>query len=261
MIGYKVAKVGKVRVVITLDIPDDAITNVDRTSVVVKDTAKYRTNKAEVLKIEDEDGKEYTEAITGFYHLESLTYRLNELVEVSDYDMDLEKVCSTGIHFFLTKCVAELYTPYSIENGLFQSWYDNGQKEEEYTLVNGERDGLYQSWYSNGQKFTECTYVNGWIDGLYQRWHENGDKRVECTYVNEKLEGLYQSWYENGEKWEECTYVDGELEGLYRSWHENGQKWQECTYVSGVYNGLYQAWYENGYKHQEYTYVNGKVTS
>jgi antitoxin component YwqK of YwqJK toxin-antitoxin module len=209
MIGYKAAIAGETRVVITLDIPEDAITNVARTSVVVKETAKYRTNKAKVLKIEDKDGKEYTEARTGFYDLESLTYRLNELVEVSDYDMDLEKVCSRGIHFFLTRGVAELYTREWVQNGLYQSWYDNGQIQEESTFVNGQIEGLYQRWYENGEKWQECTYVNGKLEGSYQTWYENGQKKQECTYVNGALNGLYQRWNSNGYKHQEYTYVNG----------------------------------------------------
>ena len=209
MIGYKAAKVGETRVLITLDIPDDAITNVARTSVVVKDTAKYRTNKANVLKIEDEDGKEYTEAVTVFYRENSLTYKLNELVEVSNYDMNLEEVCSSGIHFFLTKRVAELYSRDSIQNGLYQSWYKNGEKWVECTYVNGKREGLFQEWRRNGQKLEEFTLVNGLAEGLYQSWHQNGEKWVECTFVNGRFEGVYQCWYSNGQKYSESTYVNG----------------------------------------------------
>jgi antitoxin component YwqK of YwqJK toxin-antitoxin module len=237
MIGYKVAKVGETRVLITLDIPEDAITNVARTSAVVKGTAKYRTNKAKVVKIEDDDGKEYTEAATGFYVGKSLTYKLNELVEVPEYDMDLEKVCSTGIHFFQTKCVAELYARGSIQNGLYQAWHDNGQIQE------------------------ESTFVNGRVEGLYQRWYENGQKRLEYTVVNGKLEGLYQTWHENGQKREEAMYVDGVKDGLYQSWHENGEKHEECRLVNGMRDGLYQTWYANGEKGVEYTYVNGNIVS
>jgi antitoxin component YwqK of YwqJK toxin-antitoxin module len=233
MIGYKAAIVGETRVLITLDIPDDAITNVARTSAVVKDTAKYRTNKAKVLKIEDDDGKEYTEAVTGFYEYKILTYKLNELVEVPEYDMDLEEVCSTGIHFFRTKRVAELYDRDWIENGLYQSWHDNGQKKAERTHVNGKLEGLHQRWYANGQKWEECTCVNGLIDGLYQRWYDNGQIQEECTYVDEKKEGLYQTWYSNGQKSEECTYVNGQRDGLYQTWYANGEKKEECRYVNG----------------------------
>jgi antitoxin component YwqK of YwqJK toxin-antitoxin module len=233
MIGYKAAKVGETRVVITLDIPDDAITNVARTSVLVKDTAKYRTNKAKVLKIEDDDGKEYTEAVTGFFIVKSLTYKLNDLVKVSDYDMDVEQVCSSGIHFFRTKRIAELYGRNSIENGLFQRWHDNGEKDEECTFRNGKKDGLYQRWYENGRKWVECTYRNRKLEGLYQRWYENRQKWEECRLVNGMKDGLYQSWHENGQKWEEAMYVDGVKDGLYQRWYENGETWEDCTYVDG----------------------------
>ena len=161
MIGYKIAKAGETRVVITLEIPDDAVTNMSRKSIVNVDTAKYRTNKAKVLKIEDENGKEYDSAKSFSYDKKSLNYVSNKTIVVDDYDMNLDEVCSSRIHFFLTRRCAELYGLKKIQNGLYQSWYENGQKYMECTYLNGERHGLFQCWHKNGNKWDECMYENG----------------------------------------------------------------------------------------------------
>ena len=215
MIGYKVAQTtDEKRVIITLDIPNDACTNMNRTNIVNKDTATYRTNKATVRSIEDENGNIYETATSCIYTDNQLTYNIGETLVVEDYDTNVENVCSTGIHYFLNRRVAELYGLDTIKNGLYQKWHENGQKFEECTVVNGKCQGLYQQWHENGQKWVEYTYVNGKCQGLYQSWHENGQKRVEYTFVNGNFEGLYQKWDDNGKKLVEHTYVNGKRQRL-----------------------------------------------
>ena len=151
MIGYKIAKNGERRVVVTLEIPSDAPTNMNRSSVVVKDTAKYRANKAKVLKIEDNEGNCYPSATSFNYDKKSLDYKVGEVVEEPSYDKDPEKVYAEGIHYFLNKRVAELFALDEVTNGLFESWHANGRKLEECSYVDGKRNGLYQAWHENGQ--------------------------------------------------------------------------------------------------------------
>ena len=233
-IGYKFARADGVRVIVTLEIPEDAITNINRNNVAVKEYAKHRCNKAKVLKIEDEDGKEYSSARSYCYFKKSLEYILNDTIVVDDYDMDLDEVCASGIHFFLTRRRAELFGVGSIQNGLYTSWYDNGNKNEEYTYVNGQRHGLCQAWYEYGQKYEDCTYVNGLLQGLCQKWYDNGKKYLECTYVDGQRNGLYQWWHDNGQKCVESIYLNNQLHGLYQRWGYKGDKIEECMYENGV---------------------------
>jgi len=60
-------------------------------------------------------------------------------------------------------------------------WYENGQKEEEVTYKDGERDGLRTAWYENGQKEWERTYKDGEIVGVWISWNEKGQKEWEGT--------------------------------------------------------------------------------
>ncbi len=128
MLAYKSA-IHYIRtpVVITLEIPDDAITTMNRSGIVNRQTAKYRTNKAKVLKIEDDAGTEYANATSAFYETKKLTYIPGETIVCDDFDMDLEKVCSTGIHFFLDFTVAKHYKRTAIQNGILTAWYDSDQ--------------------------------------------------------------------------------------------------------------------------------------
>jgi len=210
MIGYKIAEVylndkDSRRVLVTLEISDDATTNLHRKDIIDATKAKYRCNKAKVLKIEDTEGKEYPEATTHCYKDKKLKYVIGEEVEEKNYNLDNEVVCGEGIHFFLDKEVALLYN------------------------LNNVKEGLYQSWWKNGQIETECHYRNGKLEGTYKAWFENGHLQKECTYLDGKLDGLYKAWYKNGQKWLECTFRDDKMDGLYKQW-DTGQKWVECTF-------------------------------
>jgi antitoxin component YwqK of YwqJK toxin-antitoxin module len=186
MLAYKAAKNGETRVLITLEIPDDALTNMNRSSVVIKETAKYRANKANVLKIEDADGNLYETAESGFYEKKKILYKVGETVECPDYDMDAEKVCSKGIHFLLNREVAEQYELHYIPSGVRILYHENGVKQSECTFVNGLTTGLYQTWYPSGQQEVKCMVIKGVNHGLYQRWLPSGQIEKEILFENGK---------------------------------------------------------------------------
>ncbi len=173
MIGYKVARNDNDRVIVTLEIPDDALTDMNRRSIIVKETAQYRANKVKVLKIEDSDGKEYTEAESMFYPYACLKYTVGETAVDNYFCRDIEKR-EEGIYFFLSREVAERYGLGTVENGIHKMWHPNGVLEEEFECVNGKHHGKYTSYHDNGVKNIECVYENGALAGVFRRWHENG---------------------------------------------------------------------------------------
>jgi antitoxin component YwqK of YwqJK toxin-antitoxin module len=248
MLGYKVAKSLDKRVVITLEIPEDAITNMKRSNIVKAETAKYRTMKAKVIKIEDSDGKTYNEAVSFNYSKNTLTYKLDEELVCHDFDMNLEDVCSKGIHFFLSKSLAETYGLDSIENGVLISYWQNGVKTNEENFVNGVKHGMILSWYHNEVKKSEAFYVNGIIEGTYTLWYENGFKQKELTQTNGKRQGLYTYWYDNGNKLEELTFVNDKQQGIVHGWYKNGKKRFEISMLDDKKHGESHYWDEDGNK-------------
>jgi|TARA_B110000438_G_scaffold268040_1_gene283336 antitoxin component YwqK of YwqJK toxin-antitoxin module len=62
-------------------------------------------------------------------------------------------------------------TPYT---GKVISLYENGQKEHETNIKNGEVDGLSVYWYENGQKKHEANYKDG--EKISENhWNEEGE--------------------------------------------------------------------------------------
>lgn len=249
MIGYKAAKTkdGK-RVVITLEIPDDATTNNKRSDIIDVNYAKLRTDKAYIVKIEDSDGNTYHHAISAHYEHETLEYNVDTYVFVDNYDMNMNNVCSTGIHFFLTKRLAEQFELSGIDNGLYETYYENGQKEITCTFLDKKIIGKFELWYKNGQKNLECTFINETTSNIFEPFHTEyyqNTRSFGINYLYGKKDGIFKHWYENGKLHEYITYVDGKRNGLYKLYYKNGNKNKEVTYVNGEPNGLYMSWHPN----------------
>lgn len=96
-IGYKKANNKIVELLITEDSKRSSATS-----------RKCRCSKAKVLSITNiENTKEYDEVASDFNY--SFVYRVDEIVEVEDFDENRWEECSTGIHFFMTRDEAVNY--------------------------------------------------------------------------------------------------------------------------------------------------------
>ena len=77
-------------------------------------------------------------------------------------------------------------------------FYDNGQlKFVKNKNEDGEIDGLYISWYGNGQKDFERTYKDGYHHGFWIRWYPNGQKQKEATWKDGNMISI-KVWNEDG---------------------------------------------------------------
>jgi len=132
-----------------------------------------------------------------------------------------------------------------ILNGLYESWYDNGELELEANYKNGELNGLYELWWSNGQLYRNYNYKNGGLNGIQIEYYPNGKLELEANYKNGEADGLYQEWYDDGQQIIKCWYKDGKLEGLYQEWYNDGQLREESIYENGNIK-LYQIWNPDG---------------
>src|SRR5271163_3220743 len=105
IIGYKRAK----NYIIKLEIPIKKNTNnLDRPDVRNKLCAKMRAKEARVLSIQHIVTGHSKSRIPSDWD-KTFIYKLGETVTVPDYDPDPEAVCTSGIHFFLSKEAAICY--------------------------------------------------------------------------------------------------------------------------------------------------------
>lgn len=82
--------------IVKLQIPEDAL----RSSATSR---KCRCSKAKVLEITDENGEKWEGNSVFSKYDPGFEYAVGKIVEVPDFDTDRWRVCSTGIHFFLTR--------------------------------------------------------------------------------------------------------------------------------------------------------------
>jgi antitoxin component YwqK of YwqJK toxin-antitoxin module len=74
-----------------------------------------------------------------------------------------------------------------VQEGVWTTWYENGQRSAIDHFRDGLQDGLHISWYANGQKAIEGNYRAGKREGVWTRWDPSGLTRKQQTYRDDKV--------------------------------------------------------------------------
>lgn len=122
----------------------------------------------------------------------------------------------------------------------FQSWFENGQKEEEKHFdEQGQLNGLVKQWYKNGNLAKSQNYKHDILDGDSEEWYENGIPESLYPYKNGKTDGVAKSWNKYGKLTYSIEYKNGVENGVYRNWSKNtGKLTKETQYVNGIRQGV-----------------------
>jgi hypothetical protein len=154
--------------------------NEGRNDIVDANFAKMRCEYARVIKIYDMITKEEFDSATSFCdNNHKITYEKGKIVYPDKYDIDINKVCGSGIHYFKTEEPAYMYDIDRID-----------RIESEFTL-------LYKNWYDNGLCMITCNFKNGMLDGELTFWHDNGIIKLQNHYSNGTLNSK-QEWTSDG---------------------------------------------------------------
>ena len=262
---YKACK----KSIVTLQLLPDSITNESRRFVVDPDHAKFRTNKAKVIKLVNPSTNESLDQDVSI-HDSNFIYTVGTIVS-THFDPNLDKVCRKGIHYYKTYEAALSWyygmTGNNYTTGTYRGWYESGQKQYESNYKDGKKDGKeewypdgkQEGWYENGQKKYEDNWKAGKKDGTYREWYENGQEKCEVNYKKGKMDGKEKRWYEDGQKRCEWNYKDGKEDGKQESWYQNGQKKQESNYKDEKQDGRQVLWNADGQIEQEITYDDGGI--
>uniref|UniRef100_A0A6C0ECJ5 Uncharacterized protein n=1 Tax=viral metagenome TaxID=1070528 RepID=A0A6C0ECJ5_9ZZZZ len=147
--------------IVTLKKLEDTITNEKRRNVVNKKYAKFRGNKFYVENIFNIVTLEEEKSVKSVYKNSQLTYVMGEIIEEKDYDTDIHKICSAGIHYFLT-----IEPAYYLEldrrtfNGDHFVWFDNGQLYQYSQYIDGKVNGTVRQWSEYGQLMFDAVFIN-----------------------------------------------------------------------------------------------------
>jgi antitoxin component YwqK of YwqJK toxin-antitoxin module len=86
----------------------------------------------------------------------------------------------------------------TIQNGLSQWWYKNGNKMAESNYLDGQLHGEHTYYFQDGNTFECGFHKKGKLDGIYVQFDENGKKRKIERYRLGKLDGRCSYYNEGG---------------------------------------------------------------
>ncbi len=87
----------------------------------------------------------------------------------------------------------------SHQTGLVEEFYANGQLKISGVLDNdGLKNGIWTSYFENGQKNSESNFLNGTNHGYSMVWYPNGNVRYFGDYKAGKRTGEWVFYEEDG---------------------------------------------------------------
>jgi len=116
------------------------------------------------------------------------------------------------------------------EKYISEIWFETPTKTIEndslllkrFNYKNNKLNGLYEEWYENGQRSKRCNYKNNKLHGLYEFWYLNGQLAEKYLYKKDRKHGLFEQWYSSGQLWTKINYKNDIWNGIYEVWNENG---------------------------------------
>lgn len=95
--------------------------------------------------------------------------------------------------------VSVRFFEYGNEDGISVYYFQNGNKKEERSYLNGLKHGQWTTWNHDGIKTAEAVYFNDEKHGQWLVYDEDGNKRYEMHYDRGKKVGTWFMWDEKGE--------------------------------------------------------------
>lgn len=92
---------------------------------------------------------------------------------------------------------------------LYYNEEDGALSAEEHYL-NSRKEGIWKTYYPEGQVTEEITYRDDAKDGPWQQYFTDGSIKLKASYVEDKLEGLYVIYHLNGNVEISGTFLNGQ---------------------------------------------------
>lgn len=80
-----------------------------------------------------------------------------------------------------------------------KKYFENGQLEFEYEILNGVKNGKFIRYFENGEIEIVGNFLNGKENGIWTEYYENGQIAETGEYINNEY-CVYNFWSERGEQ-------------------------------------------------------------
>jgi uncharacterized membrane protein YphA (DoxX/SURF4 family) len=110
---------------------------------------------------------------------------------------------------------------------------DGATSLDGYDDAYGVKQGLWTSWYNNGQQEGRGLYSDGKKQGHWIFYHRNGKKQSEGDFDRDVQVGPWTTWYDDGKKETDGSFADGQMDGVWKEWSEDGKE-SEMEFRAGL---------------------------
>jgi antitoxin component YwqK of YwqJK toxin-antitoxin module len=110
-------------------------------------------------------------------------------------------------------------------NGLWRSYFENGNLKSSVTYKDGKVDGVAYFYYNDGKEtpMAEVIFNQDVITGIYQEFFQNGAQKAKLNYEDGKLDGDAEFYYPTGRLKMKGEYKNDEKRGKWLFYNDNGE--------------------------------------
>lgn len=151
--------------------------------------------------------REYSPEVESIIGKLNTTHLPSSQVFPKRYRETLEEVLEEGDYGTITYTI-------NLKNqreGLYKSYFPNGQIREMANYDKGERYGLIQQWFPDGRPFELYTMTFGLRNGAAITWFSSGMIRCYENYKDGSLDGSCIYYNEAGQKQIERSYSNNTI--------------------------------------------------
>lgn len=156
-----------------------------------------------------------------------------EAIEISE----LEKEFMYGMVWLLVDDDNDTFTGWVKESYPSQSLKRIGY------LKQGQKQGLWLSWYENGNIASKIEWEKDGLSGLYKHWYKNGAIHAFGHTTDGEMDGEWLEYYSNSQLQAHSLNQMGKCVWK-KIWIKNGEICADSKLENG--NGFFYEYYENG---------------
>lgn len=156
-----------------------------------------------------------------------------EAIEISE----LEKEFMYGMVWLLVDDDNDSFTGWVKESYPSQSIKKIGY------LKQGQKQGLWLSWYENGNIASKIEWEKDRLSGLYKHWYKNGAIHAFGQTTDGEMNGEWLEYYSNSQLQAHSLNQMGKCVWK-KVWRKNGEICGDSKLENG--NGFFYEYYENG---------------
>ena len=108
------------------------------------------------------------------------------------------------------------------EEGIFKTFYENGNIKSEQNYLNWKFNGKWKIFYENGNIKSENNYQDDKLNGESKEFFQDGNIMSLKNYLNNRTDGTQIEWYNNGQIKRQVK--TSSLGSETKCWNENGEQ-------------------------------------